>query len=349
MRLPRQVRYAALALVTVGCTSPESAGRETPAWSPGEPELRIGALERLYQVRDATLLTDGRLVILNAGTHEVRVFGPDGAPLVVFGGEGDGPGEFWHPTSVATVGDSLYIFDGRISVWLLPEGTHVRTARLEHRTPGLWPNGWLADGTLVATSSWGGAGPTGPIVVYAYGPDGVLRDTLATYPPLEFFEVDGSSVWSTPHFTPVPVTTAAGRLVYTTDARTRRVNVLDPTGMLTDTVTWEGPPLDVTDEDVATHLATELADSRRDWSGFPASPTFPALDEMQVARDGTLWVRELRRPGEHGHRWLVLRDGELVERVTLPERTELLEAGDGYVVLRERDELDVESVAVYAR
>lgn len=61
-----------------------------PAWRPGEgwriaaePEVEIGVLEgeapyQLYRVRDAVRLPDGRIVIANGGSNELRYFAPDG-------------------------------------------------------------------------------------------------------------------------------------------------------------------------------------------------------------------------------------------------------------------------------
>ena len=66
---------------------------ETPAVSIGEEEGDPG--EMLFDVRDATRLADGRIVVANAGTSDVRVFAADGTYLETWGRQGDGPGEEW--------------------------------------------------------------------------------------------------------------------------------------------------------------------------------------------------------------------------------------------------------------
>ena len=62
-----------------------------------EPMLEIGtfegdALYQLYRVGGARRLADGRIVVANAGSFEVRVYGADGRYERAWGREGGGPG-----------------------------------------------------------------------------------------------------------------------------------------------------------------------------------------------------------------------------------------------------------------
>ena len=144
MKIAPRPALLAAAVVAVACESTgggrsglESAARDSagitivenqePAsetrlgWLIGEaPILSIGALEgnpayELYQVRDAARLPDGRIVVANAGSGELRVFDPSGTHLASWGGRGEGPGEFgdfaapwnvgpWPGDSIAAVG-----------------------------------------------------------------------------------------------------------------------------------------------------------------------------------------------------------------------------------------------------
>ena len=77
--------------------------------------LSIGAVDsgepdQLFRVTDATRLADGRIVIANSGSNELRVFNMDGSHAATWGGRGEGPGEFvsYSPTAVAHwPGDSI--------------------------------------------------------------------------------------------------------------------------------------------------------------------------------------------------------------------------------------------------
>ena len=126
MRLRRDRHPASLlalaVVLAVGCgggepepaenwTARDSAGVRVvenlrPAWGPGqtwrisdEPVLEIGVEEgeeayELYRVVDALRLDDGRIVVSNAGTGELRFFDHQGTHLWNAGRHGQGPGEF---------------------------------------------------------------------------------------------------------------------------------------------------------------------------------------------------------------------------------------------------------------
>ena len=92
-------------------------------WKIGpEPTVTIGAAEGeapylLHRVRRAATLSDGRIVVADGASNEVRVFDPDGVHLVSWGGEGEGPGEFDALSGVARWGATR-----------LPRGIAIPTA-----------------------------------------------------------------------------------------------------------------------------------------------------------------------------------------------------------------------------
>jgi len=105
----------------------------------GDPVLIIGAAgggpgHELYLVKTPWLAEDGRLILANSGTREIRFYDGDGALLRSVGGQGDGPGEY---RMIAWVrpwrGDSLVVSDGfagRLTI-LDDAGAVGRTLRLE--------------------------------------------------------------------------------------------------------------------------------------------------------------------------------------------------------------------------
>lgn len=341
------MRPALILVLTAACWPLENAGPELPEWTPVEPVLRVGAIDgdsayQLYEVRDATRLPDGRLVVANAGSHEIRVFGLNGTHLVTFGGQGNGPADLMRPEAVQAVEDSLYVFDRwlqRLSVWL-PDGRFVRVASLDPPAPGAAPVGWL-DGAPVVMDRYG----DGSVLVY--GVDGTLSDTIAAYETPSLIPVSESRRMA-PHFSAIPAAVAAGGRVYVSDARERRVDALDVNGNVVQTIRWEGRALEVTAQDWSAFRRQEgarIADMVR------AEPYFPALAELRATNNGALWVREYDRPGDPlGQRWLEFDEsGQLRGRVRLPEQATLLEVGPGYVIVLELGEFDVETVALYER
>ena len=181
------------------------------------PTLSIGAFEgdpayELYQVMDAARLPDGRIVVANAGTGELRVFDASGAHLESWGGRGEGPGEFGEfaaPFSVeAWPGDSIAASDTyarRVSIFDA-HGVHGRTFVLEdpyYRLFGVMPDGKMCLGTIPAFEA--GTMGTGMVrreVEYAIAsPDGSLHVALGTYPASEWYifaEGGGMAVYPQP-------------------------------------------------------------------------------------------------------------------------------------------------------
>ncbi|MCY3808290.1 MAG: hypothetical protein OXG58_02445 [Gemmatimonadetes bacterium] len=96
----------------------------------------------LHRANDATILPDGRIVIANTGSSELRVFDAAGVHLATWGREGEGPGEF---TSLAGVepwpGDSVVAWNNR--TWVISvfdaEGALGRSFTLDSEAGALEP------------------------------------------------------------------------------------------------------------------------------------------------------------------------------------------------------------------
>ena len=111
-----------------------------------EPAVTIGKLEgeepyMLFVAMDATRLSDGRIVVVNAGTHELRVFDGAGIHMDTWGGRGDGPGEFRAPIGqVAHLpGDSVVVWSPQQPFLTVfdPTGSVVRRVQVLKRQPEL--------------------------------------------------------------------------------------------------------------------------------------------------------------------------------------------------------------------
>jgi predicted acylesterase/phospholipase RssA len=90
---------------------------------------------QFVQIEDARLLSNGRVVVSDVRTHELRLFDSDGGFLRLLGRSGEGPGEFRGIRDLAVLpGDSIMAWD-MISARLTffdPDGELVvRVARPE--------------------------------------------------------------------------------------------------------------------------------------------------------------------------------------------------------------------------
>ena len=145
---------------SAGVTIVESS---QPLWESGdgwtlsaEPEVVIGKMEGderylLDRVAGARRLSDGRIAILDVGSHRVRVYDPAGEHMMDLGDEGDGPSEFRNPQFLGLVSDTLVVYEyfpGSLT-WFSPDGRFLRTSNVFDPTDGEIPRammfGYLED------------------------------------------------------------------------------------------------------------------------------------------------------------------------------------------------------------
>ncbi|MXW17245.1 MAG: hypothetical protein F4139_03130 [Gemmatimonadetes bacterium] len=100
-------------------------------------------------------------------------------------------------------------------------------------------------------------------------------------------------------------------------------------------------------QDFPVDIASLWAKRRDNIRTTPANETAPPIDRMQGDLDGRLWLR-LFRPGETGQRWQVWELGgpRLVFTLVLPEGEAFLDATGDRVLLRARDEFDVDYLVI---
>jgi hypothetical protein len=118
MRTPcfRPVLLGATLLLTACIAPDQAATTDIARWSVDpQPLVLIGGNSplpghELFEVVGATRLSDGRIVIANSGSSEIRIFAPDGTLLTTAGGRGSGPGELRSMWGMARLdGDTLLV------------------------------------------------------------------------------------------------------------------------------------------------------------------------------------------------------------------------------------------------
>ena len=342
-------------------------------WRVGEaPAVTIGSpagdpAYELFRVGGATRLSDGRIVVANAGSGELRVFDSDGVHLESWGGQGDGPGEFG-PMAPSRVmpwpGDSLMArdpFSGRASIFGI-DGTFGRALRPE----GVYTNvvGPLPDGRVfAATLTTYSGSPQGtselarPDVEYGIlEADGSVHGDLGAYPGSELYVVNTANG---PRPRRHPFTRNAyplvwgDRVVITANDR-YEIRVYRTDGSLARIVRRDHEVRAPTRADLRDHVARQ--NSGQPEAGFtldavadmPLVESFPAFGRVFVDRLGYLWVEEYRLPGEDHRLWTVFDpEGRVLGLVDMPDITRILEIGEDYILGRREDELDIEYVDLW--
>lgn len=336
--------------------------RETPAVSIGTEEGDPG--EMLFDVRDATRLADGRIVVANAGTSELRVFGADGAYLETWGGQGDGPGEFsaYTPEAVARwPGDSIAagnMFGRRVEVFD-SQGDAGRTVTMAdgyHSFLGVLPDGTvLAKPSAVLMGGIFGAGE--PLIrrdedFGLLRPDGGRRLSLGALPGEEWFSSPAGPMAMRHPFGRATIATIWGDLAVVAPTDHYELRAYRSDGTLVRIIRREHELRSPTRAELDALLAA-LPEERRmgllaETADMPLVEFFPAFDAVESDPLGNLWVREYGLPGQDGNVWTVFdAEGRVQGLVETPPDLDVFEIGEDYFIGSTADEFDVERVQVW--
>jgi len=319
------------------------------------------------------LLSDGRIVVANGGSSELRFFGPDGKWMKSVGRHGDGPGEFrdlgWLDVGA---GDTLRTYDWglrRLSVFS-PEGDFVRTVSLhtggEVSSPR--PLGMLRDGRLIAQSqntvtleSKPGAGRD-TVPLFALDLVRGVANPLGRFPGHEHLIHTGKgsvSAGSLPFGKDLHVLVHGSR-VYVGTADGPEVMVLGTGRRVERVVRWTAASLAVTPADIEAY--TE-ANSREFGPGqeerrerfllrlkqTPFPKWKPAYAGLLAGPEGSIWVRRYTEPDQSAPVDFEVFDstGRWLGGVRMPSGFDPARITAGAVVGTWRDKYDVQHVRVY--
>ena len=356
-----------------GAEQAASARESLPGWSlSAQPEVRIGADDAgggLHQVMDGVRLPDGRIAIVNAGGHQVRIVAPDGRTLRNVGREGSGPGEFRVPAWIGARGDTLVVADmlaSRVSHFT-DDGVFLRSAQFPEAA-GLFPQvvGQYGDGTLLVAADDAAAAirpgvVRGRTVLLRLRPDGTLCDTLAVVPSSEQFvsrsgDGRGVRVEGLP-FGRRTVMAMRGDVVYVGTGETPAVRTIDARGQSRELLRVPASarpvgPADIDDywKNLVTNRSGVDGEEPTPPEGIPYPRTLPPYSDLQVDGAGRVWVGESRLPREWKEPatyWIYSPRGQPLGHAQIPARALVLDAGTDWVLLREMDEEQREFVSLY--
>ena len=373
----------ALFVDSAGVTIVQNLGlapAEPTEWTvSADPVLTIGSIEGPEELQFSGIagghrLSDGRIGVVNAGSRDVRFFGPDGEHLLTVGKRGGGPEEFENPVLAGSKGDTLIIVDRahhRLTL-LHPEAGFVGLERVSDEVGGfLNPAGTFANGQSV----FGGAFDMRRIGELKNGknragtfyrscdPDGSLAVDFGDKAGAEFFikDLEGSGQDSRPAVIPfgkLPMATVSPGHLFFSDQEDWEIEVYSPTGELKRLIRQEWEPAPVTGDDGTRHIESVVAQVgdpnqasqiREYLGGLPLPANFPPFGELKADLNGNLWVQDFQRPGAENRSWTVFDvEGIRTARIVLPDRFSPFEIGTDYVLGVWWDDMDVEYVRMYS-
>lgn len=342
-----------------------------------EPIVSIGAVagEEPYLldgVAHATQLSDGRIVVANRGTSELRVFDGRGVHLATWGGRGDGPGEFselmrvepwrgdsiiaWHAPRLG-----LSIFDTGGDYGRRLEFVHDPATLLHHR---FWPQQVTRDGSILAVHMPEGADT---VVVQLRDGEGRVRSEFGSHAGWEpYIHAEGTdrSMLFRKIFGRDPVWTSWGELVVIGHTGRYELRAFAVDGSLERIVRRGHVPRSPTPAEVQEYIDGQLAWTstmpgsqperwRRAYEAVPVAEHFPAFKSIMSDAVDHLWVEEydsVDPQGEYeGPRlWTVFDpQGRMLGLFETPEGLWIDEVGEDYILGTSRDELNVEYVEVW--
>ena len=339
------------------------------------PLLRIGAEggesgSQFHDIRGAIRLADGRMVVADGSTRELRFFDTGGDFLGSAGGRGGGPGEF---ESVDLLGrgapDTLLVLDAslrRISLFL-SDGTFLSSSNFAADLPPLLtPLGQIGPREIVVRERPALRFPTTPgghvardsLAVLAVGLDGTARADFGRFPGPEMYlkAGPGANRGAPLAFGSETFFALASDRLFAWEGREAVMRSFSADGDLAGVFQMSRPSVPVRREDLDL-LVEELADrygrGRASeitplYEEMPVPDHFPMIGRLTMDVPGRLWVQDYPRPGLERVRWTVLdTQGLVLARADLPRGLRVTEIGEDYVLGIQRDEDEVEYVVLY--
>ena len=354
--------------------NPRPADGSRLGWRIGpEAAVSIGRREGedpylLYGATDATRLSDGRIVVVNRPTFELRVFDEAGTHLHTWGGQGEGPNEFRGPIrNIARLpGDTTMVWDSRSPIVSVvdPAGELARRFPVQEQTElrgdALRPMAVLRDGSILTSPTPGFARMAADtVVVELRDREGGLKSFLGTHAGMErHFDVENLTIYNV-LFGRQLIRESWGELSIVTPNTRYEIRAFAQDGSLARIVRREHVMRAPTDSHVEGHIearVSRIADAetqareRERFAPVPVSEHLPAFTSMMADALDHLWVEEYEAPGEEvpGVIWCVFDpDGEVLGFVETPEGLLIYEIGVDYILGRVRDEMDVEFIQVW--
>ncbi|HEV8600021.1 MAG TPA: 6-bladed beta-propeller [Gemmatimonadales bacterium] len=361
-----------------------------PKWMVAEaPLLDIGEGDGpgqdLYQVGGAVRLGDGRIVVVNRGSNELRFFDSTGAYLFAAGRQGQGPGEF---ASLGTIqllpGDSLFALDPQLRRGSLfaPTGEFVRSMTTGQRADleagrvqgytyaiALLDQGRLLGESRLFTEMKKTSGPVrrDTFALVFLDPDGSSADTIAVIPGGEVFPAlghEGGHSFPTIHsleFGRQTVVAIDRERIYVGTNEPDGIRVYSSNGKLIRKIRSASPAELVTAEHRETRMREALAridrqrgseqvkaEWRKNQENARYAEVFPFYERLLIGTDGALWVERARRYEDEGRRFIVYDStGRAIATVSCPERVRPYHVGPAEIIGLWRDPDEVPHVRVY--
>ena len=349
------------------------------------PVLVIGGVDEredyaIGRTIGALRLTDGRVVVADGMTRQLRYYDGHGQHLRTVGGDGDGPGEFRRLHSIVRMqNDSILAWDTfqrRVSVFA-PDATFSYSV-----TNPAW-SGMLVElqkqypRSILDFGKVHFAYDDRFVVELAAGPyvraitgKQLIQDTLpllAISRTEEDWTVLGSFA-GREHFVQEGVggafalgpnlrVAAAEEVVYAGSTRDTAIRALSPvTGEIVRSIAlpWRRRATSPEDVEIVSRrfldrVQPNLASRAAEFvASIPWPDSLPTFSHMLVGADERVWVQMFRAPADVLQEWILFEpSGEIVASFAMDTSLQLLDVGDDYALVQAADGNGVETITMH--
>ena len=334
-----------------------------------EPAMSIGELEGeepyiLHWINAAAKLPDGRIVVANRGSNELRIFNASGIHLASWGGGGEGPGEFdilqhaapWPGDSIVawfSHGLGISVFDS--------DGNFGRSFSLPY-AGGPWPRPVAARGNGTILTITEAASNT--TVIEIWKGDGTPSASLGTHVGMYETIVTASGAIDPVIYGRELAVGLWGDLVVASPTTRYEIRAFRGDGILARIVRRDHVPRATAQADLEPYIDGQLSSHaergtvtrdfeegmRRQVRSMRLAETFPAFSRVMSDAAGHLWVRRYDFPEEESPTplWTVFDPGGTVLGfIETPKDLWIFEIGEDYLLGRTMDDLEVEKIQVW--
>jgi hypothetical protein len=335
-----------------------------------------------FRIGGVAELPDGRILVVDGSSRQLRFFAPTGRFLRAVGGEGDGPGEFrGRPQLVPAAGyDSLVVFDRslqrftafsldgevrRTSPSLSLVATFVKVPWGEvplsriTRPVGLLENRVVTLHTMgLDDPSASGLQPAEPAQFRMVDPTEASEQVVELLENVRWFTTAADELGQRIGF-PVPFSVAPSGTVgreafYLLRGGASEVRVYDAKGVVRKILRIDGISREIREQDLNAYIEARVATApsaavaetfQREYRHVPLPDLFPVFDEILVDSREWIWAR-MYQVGESRLRdWVIFdSDGRARGTIEVPGGVEIHQAGEDFLLGVWQDEWGVEHV-----
>lgn len=332
-----------------------------------QEEARFGDTDDVIIGRITGVQADanGRVYIADDSEKRINVYDPSGAFITSMGGEGKGPGEFEYISNLIVDETHVYAMDfgiRRVNVYSIEQlefDFSIPLLKEDHQIAELenfYPSGFFVmnSGELLVKygQPYGRADSDDEErldLFYKIDREGEIHpDQILKQPTSDamVFRTDNSvTVWGTPFVAKSIQVLTGNNQIVTNRSDQFLFKIFDADGNYQHAFYYPFVHKQLTRERALNQYENE--NYRRAIRNYDLPDVWPAIERIVADDEDRLWVSTIIEDEEVYEWWILDTDGELLAQKTWPRTTSVELVKDGYLYLKEENEMGVSEIVKY--